>query len=73
MFTTAEDWFDRFKAAGCSMQLDVANMTPSKKSPQPPLCSEIWEELRGRDTDKWDQVLAYAKAKAGGFVGYTWL
>src|SRR5687768_13824383 len=46
MFTTAEDWFDRFKAAGGRMRIDAASMYLLSEKEMSATVEAIWNEFR---------------------------
>jgi hypothetical protein len=71
MFTTAEDWIERFKAADCSLRLDGATMKPSRDPPLSPECLALWDEIRGDENrERWKQLDALVRASAGPIVGW---
>lgn len=71
MYTTAEDWLDRFTAAGCSLKIDEGgNMSPRETNP-PSECVALWSELQGPENlDKWKEVGALVEATVGPIFGW---
>lgn len=71
MYTNAEDWLERFKAAGCTLTLDVGGMRPKGGTPVSPGCRAVWAELQGAENKRrWDEVLAEVQARIGPFTGW---
>jgi hypothetical protein len=71
MFTTAEDWIERFKATGCSLRLDAVTINPSPDPPLSPECLALWDEIRGDENrERWKQVDALVRAIVGPIVGW---
>jgi hypothetical protein len=70
MFTTAEDWFDRFKAAGGRMRIDAASMYLLSEKEMSATVEAIWNEIQGTENSaKWKLVDAYVHVVAGPFDG----
>jgi hypothetical protein len=72
MFITAEDWIDRFKKAGCRIEIDGQSMRPF--GPVSAECLAIWDEIRppvDPDHTRWNAVEAEIRRRIGD-VGTTW-
>jgi hypothetical protein len=68
----AEEWFERFYAAGCSMRVSKPTMVPLDTADVSSECTALWNEIRNGNEEKWNAVHALAKAKAGGsFEGWV--
>ena len=71
MYTSAQDWIDRFKKAGCRIELDAVTMRP------PPTalsceCEALWSEIRGLDNrERWGEVLEAVRREVGPYTGFT--
>lgn len=64
MFTTPEDWFDRFKAAGGHGRVVTGNFWFTEKGDQLPEVEKIVAELKGSaNKPRYDEVLAYLQAR----------
>ena len=71
MFTDAEDWLARLKAAGGTIRVDAATMYPRER-PLSSECVAIWNEIRGTENaDKWRQVEELLRLRVGGIVGWA--
>ena len=71
MFTDAEDWLARLKAAGGTIRVDAATMYPRER-PLSSECEAIWNEIRGTENaDKWRQVEELLRLRVGGIVGWA--
>ena len=58
MFTTADDWLDRFETAGCKLRIGKSSrdMAPHWDS-ETSECFEFWAEIVGDENrDKWESV-----------------
>lgn len=72
MYTDAEDWLKRFKAAGCTLRVDAANIRPLEGVPISPECMVIWDEIRGVDNQqRWDEVTAEVRARVGPITSWV--
>jgi hypothetical protein len=72
MYTTADDWLARFKAAGCTLMVDAAGIRPEEGVPLSDKCRAIWAELQGQENKPhWDEVIAEVRSRVGPFVGWT--
>jgi len=72
MYTTAEDWLDRFKAAGFSLTIDGVGIRPLEGAPRSPECMELWDEIRGAgNEERWNDVVALVRQRVGAFTGWT--
>ena len=59
MYTTAEDWLTRFRAAGCLLTIDDSGMlSPGRDNPSD-ACTNLWPELQGpSNLQKWMEAAA---------------
>jgi hypothetical protein len=69
MFTDAEDWLARLKAAGGKVRIDVEKIWPPELETGQGLSAEyeaIWAEIRGiENMDKWRQVHELVRSQVG--------
>jgi hypothetical protein len=71
MFKTAENWIDRFVAAGCSMQVDGTTMYPVTLA-LPVRCRRIMEEIEGAgNVQKWRSVEDAVRRRARPLAGWA--
>jgi hypothetical protein len=68
-YTTAEDWLDRYKANGFSIDIDDAGMRPAEQSPRGGAFVELWDELRA-DKAWWQAVEALVRERVGAYHGW---
>ena len=73
MYINAGDWVERFKAAGCKMDVDAVTMRPGGRE-LPDECVAMWAEIHGpQNRDKSVQVEARVRELAGAIQGWiTW-
>lgn len=71
-FTTPEDWYERFKAAGGRGRVDAEKIWFSESGPQSSKSAAIIAELLGPEKeDAYKQVVAYIQARCNGFSGWA--
>jgi len=72
MYTTADDWIERFKAAGCRMMVDGITLRTVGRNPSEE-CDTLWAEITGpENVDKWNAVEARVRELVGPFYGWTY-
>lgn len=72
MYTTPENWFERFKAAGANGRVDAAKIWFSESGPLPQEAVDIVDELRGPENGHaYLQVLEHLQVVHRGFVGWA--
>jgi len=72
VYTTAEEWVERFISAGCTMRVDVASLYPLRAAKNPVDCLRLWDEIHGPGNyAKWKEVEALVRAKVGPLVGWV--
>jgi hypothetical protein len=72
MYKNAEDWYERFKAAGGRGRVDIEKIWFSESGLLAPQAKALIEELTGPDNvQKRLEVVAYIQARYAGFVGWA--
>ena len=72
MYTTAEDWLERFEAAGFAMEVHADTIRPVGAYTW--ACETLWDEIRPSASDwerKWREVEALIRERAGPFREFT--
>lgn len=71
-FTTPEDWYERFKAAGGRGRVDIEKIWFSESGTQSTEAAEVIAELIGPGKeDAYRQVVSYVQERHRGFVGWA--
>lgn len=71
-FTTPEDWYERFKAAGGRGRVDAVKVWFSESGAQPDAAAEVIAELYGPGKEEaYRQVVAYLQDRHRGFVWWA--
>lgn len=71
-FTTPEDWYNRFKAAGGRGRVDAEKIWFGESGPLSQEALRLITELQGPGTEEaYAQVVAYVQERHRGFVGWA--